>query len=444
MELPLIDVSMLIINRQNDRHGELPDEAAAIAWMLKNNKLHMKNLAQDIAVEGLYEAPLVYPMEKGYLVCDGNRRVTCLRLLFNPQLAPTPGWQKFFKSLFIKYTATIPRIVSCRIEKNLEKIDRILFRIHTGSQKGIGRSPWDSSAKTNFINRTGNNDRINVAVEIEKKLKSLDHLKAGVQIPKSNLQRLLSSEALRNRVGISLTQNSLVFTHIELKVIYALAHIVDDLIKQHIVLGDLWDNAKKRSYLDRLEKMGILPNANDTLSEPVDFTKNDVSASSLKKFYANKKQKRDRNSLIPNKKYRIADQAELERILSIWGELQHNLDFRYHTNSISVLFRVILEFIIDHYGKKMGDYSSNEKLKKRFVKVCDNLLAAGVLEKKYAQNIKKFEHHEGLFSIDTLNQYVHAQDWHPSKDHLCSMWDSLETFILACLEGTCEMNAIRN
>jgi hypothetical protein len=38
----------LVINRANDRHGELENETAAIAWLFNNFGQHMCNLAKDI------------------------------------------------------------------------------------------------------------------------------------------------------------------------------------------------------------------------------------------------------------------------------------------------------------------------------------------------------------------------------------------------------------
>ena len=48
MQLQSVALGDLQINPNNDRHGELTDEAAAIGWLLENKTDHMKHLAQDI------------------------------------------------------------------------------------------------------------------------------------------------------------------------------------------------------------------------------------------------------------------------------------------------------------------------------------------------------------------------------------------------------------
>src|SRR6185437_7031776 len=75
-----IPLSDLLVNRANDRHGELADESAAIAWLFNNREQHMKNLAKDLVETGeMFKPPLVSPERDKFIVFDGNRRVTCLK-----------------------------------------------------------------------------------------------------------------------------------------------------------------------------------------------------------------------------------------------------------------------------------------------------------------------------------------------------------------------------
>ncbi|MEJ5118288.1 hypothetical protein WH158_12790 [Gluconobacter cerinus] len=90
-------LSSLIVNPANDRHGELDSEAAAIAHLFATQEGHMRNLAKDIVLKNeVFEPPLVYPEGDKYIVADGNRRTTCLKLLMNPRQAPTVELQDFF------------------------------------------------------------------------------------------------------------------------------------------------------------------------------------------------------------------------------------------------------------------------------------------------------------------------------------------------------------
>ncbi|MEG3618173.1 ParB N-terminal domain-containing protein [Magnetovibrio sp. PR-2] len=172
MKIKSIPLSDLAVNYANDRHGELVDDATAMEWLLKHRAEHMKNLAKDIVKEGeIYEPPLVHEEEGKYTVFDGNRRVTCLKLIDNPALTPTESWRDFFQERRADWKGTFPNNIQCQVEANKDRIDEILYRRHTGVANGVGQSPWDAEAKSNFVKRSGKKAKVNVAEEIEKNSK---------------------------------------------------------------------------------------------------------------------------------------------------------------------------------------------------------------------------------------------------------------------------------
>ena len=144
MPYKTIPLARLLINRANDRHGELENETAAIAWLFNENEPHMRNLAKDIAeTSEVYEAPLVFPDGDQYVVFDGNRRTTCLMLLHSPRRAPTVELQDYFEKLTNQHRSNLPQEIECEIETDRDRIDEILFRRHTGTQSGVGQSKWN-------------------------------------------------------------------------------------------------------------------------------------------------------------------------------------------------------------------------------------------------------------------------------------------------------------
>ncbi|MDE4133074.1 hypothetical protein PXK00_08125 [Phaeobacter sp. QD34_3] len=141
MQLREIPLNDLRVNRANDRHGELENETAAIAWLFNMREAHMRNLAKDIVEQGaIYEPPLVSADNGVFTVFDGNRRVTCLKLLCEPTRAPTTQLQDFFSELRKKWVGPFPEKVTCHVENDRDRLDSILFRRHTGSQNGVGQS----------------------------------------------------------------------------------------------------------------------------------------------------------------------------------------------------------------------------------------------------------------------------------------------------------------
>ena len=186
-KLPL---ASLIVNPANDRHGELENETAAIAQLFAAQEPHMRNLAKDLVAKGeIFEPPLVFPSGDKYVVADGNRRTTCLKLLAAPRRAPTVELQQFFADCRKNWQGAFPDKIECRVESDRDRVDDILFRRHTGVQGGIGQSTWNDRMKANFVIRTGKSGGLNVADEIEKRLKDAKLLPSR-KIPRSNLNRL--------------------------------------------------------------------------------------------------------------------------------------------------------------------------------------------------------------------------------------------------------------
>lgn len=460
MTYKTINVSDLHVNHHNDRHGELPSEKAAIKWLLENRSSHMKKLAQDIAKEGvIYEPPLVYNNKDGMVVCDGNRRIACLKLFNNPALAHDDVWTKFFQKEATSFNnGKPPASVVCRIEDDLDFIDEILYRRHTGSQGGIGQSQWNDNAKSNFVERTGKKQKINIAEEIEKLLIAAGAFNDTNKVPRSNLNRLLSGQAQRNLVGLSLSINKLFFIHQPSKVIICLKRIVNDLALKKITLRDIWDFEGKTDYLDKLEEEGVLPNPSDLLENEIPFsfpysdnkliTKKDFTtsgnaitttkqethsnvASKIEKGISHSK----RTTLIPQDyNYNLPKDPNISRIRAIWEELESTLTFSNHPNAISVLFRVLLELSIDRYVKNHGcQCHENDKLKNKYLKVVENQLSQDFIDKNHAISLKKFAQTEPIFSAQTMNLYVHSPNFSPSPEHLRPMWDNLQTFIVNCI-----------
>ena len=432
MTYKIIPIDKLDVNQGNDRHGELENETAAIAWLFANHNPQMKKLARDIAATGgIYEPPLVFPSGDRFVVYDGNRRTTCLKLIVKPKRAPSTELQKFFKGLRDAWKGALPSKIMCRVETDRDKIDDILYRRHTGSQGGVGQANWDGRMKTTFVNRTGKGGGVNVADEIEERLREADLLPGRKKIPRTNLNRLLSAEAFRNRVGISCNKGKFQFIRKEDAALEALARIAKDLAEKTITLDDVWDVERKSAYLDQLESEGILPSAADAI-EPTGKGKK----SKPKKPTKPKAKKPERRiHLIPHEDYGVAWAGRLQRQRAIWEELQFSLELDHHPNAIAVLCRVLLELSVDNYLRraKLTTVAEKDALLKKLIASAEDLHSKSKIEKRYLEVIRKARTIDAIISIDTLNKYVHSSHLAPSPDHLTAIWDTFADLIVHCL-----------
>lgn len=437
MKIQLIPLNDLIVNKANDRHGELANEDSAIEWLLQQKADHMKNLAGDIVESGqIYKPPLVSQNGNGYVVYDGNRRTTALKLLQKPERAPTQKWAEFFSELRRKWPGKFPDSIECQLENDGERLDEILYRRHTGQQSGIGQSQWDAEAKSNFQRRTGKDTKLNVAEEIEKLLHTHGRLRPEEKIPRSNMNRLLSAEQFRNRAGIALEGNKLKLTHGTDAVLSALEKISRDLISKRITLDDIWDNDAKRRYLDSLCRDSVLPTADQALPEAKTLAETTALQTPLARGNLPKSvEPKDRHTLIRNIQYHLEPAHDNRKALDIWKELQYGLILGQHDNAISVLFRVLVELSIDIYidRNKIQGIKKSENMATKFKTVLSHMLSRQLIEKKYYDQLEKFDDGSSVFSANTLNAYVHSNDFFPSDHHLKNMWDTLEKFVIHCI-----------
>jgi hypothetical protein len=427
-------LTSLVVNPANDRHGELENETAAIAQLFATQEQYMRNLARDVVTKGeVFEPPLVFPNADKFVVADGNRRTTCLKLLANPRRAPTVELQRFFTDLKKLWPGDFPEKIECRVETDRDRVDDILFRRHTGVQGGVGQSNWNDRMQNNFVIRTGKGTGLNVADEVEKRLSDAGMLPKK-KIPRSNLNRLLSAETLRNRLGISVRKGKLEFIRDEKLSLLALQRVARDLATRVVTLENIWDTESKLKYIDELDSEGILPNV---VLKPTLVTPTPVLPASLPRPKPTPSKLKAWPHLIPEIEYGVAWPAHLQRQREIWEELQFKLDLGQHPNAISVLLRVLLELSVDNYIKRrsVSSVQENDKLSRKAAKAADDMHAAGKIDKKYQGIIQKLQQGEGLISVDTLNRYVHSPNFNVSPDHLKMLWSTLADFIVLCLKA---------
>lgn len=421
-----IAIDVLTVNPANDRHGELANETAAIAELFRLREAHMKRLAGDIVEQrGVYDPPLVLRDGDRLTVFDGNRRVTCLKLIRTPQLAPSQDLQAYFRELRDQWNDGIPNDIECQVETDRDVVDSIIYRRHTGSQGGVGQSTWDDRAKHNFVERTGRGGRIDVAVQIEEFLREHDRLPEQ-QLPRSTLNRLLSSEVFRNRVGVSVQGNEFSFTHDPDAAIEGLVRIAEDLSEHRVVLGDLWNNAGKTAYLNRLDVEGLLPTDDDLLEaaeRPINRRpRRRVGRPAIR---------RRAPTVIGAEEQEIPWRADQARIRAVWHELQ-TLDVNQYPNAISALLRILVELSTESLLTN-SNIALAQGLAANFRRASTHLRDTDHIDGAYFDELERMRQHTELVSIPSMQRYVHSPHFAPLPDELQAIWVRLRVYIIACL-----------
>ncbi|MEL6641569.1 MAG: ParB N-terminal domain-containing protein [Pseudomonadota bacterium] len=433
MSYRLIKISDLLVSNTNDRHGELADEQEAIEWLLRNHTQHMLNLAKDIAHSGvIYEPPIVAKEGEQYRVFDGNRRVASIKLLNDPKKIPETLGRRLWLAESALWRERKVDAIECRVESDQSLIDAILERRHTGSRKGVGQSTWDNEAKQNFLRRTGKISSLTTAELIEDLLRSNNQLPAGTKVLRSKIDRLFSASKFRAPYGFDIVKNEIVFKTDKAAALSALRKTVMDLNKKEVTLADIWDETKKLEYIEECRKQGFLPVPEKANEHPTPKPK----GKKPDKPKPPPKPSPKPTKLIPHTAAtKFEWSADWSRLREVWEELQFNLEFDRHQNSISVMFRVLIELVIVDYSDLVTEKNidSDKALTDRLVIVAKDLAERGILNADQLKDAEVHIHNERALSPKLLHKYVHSPHSFPSVDHLNSMWKNLEAVLLASI-----------
>lgn len=150
----IIALDQLILATDNPRHEEVDNEAASIARLCATENIEV--LARDISEHGINPAErlIIIPLDEDdleddatYIVAEGNRRVCALKLLTDPDLAPSS-----IRSKIENYSKQWKPITELDVVVITDEARRRhwLMRIHDGAQSGRGRMQWKSEQKTRF------------------------------------------------------------------------------------------------------------------------------------------------------------------------------------------------------------------------------------------------------------------------------------------------------
>ncbi|MDG0811107.1 hypothetical protein [Cohnella rhizosphaerae] len=165
-EYKRIKLTNLLVNTENYRFNPVGSQIEAIHVMVREqnsksaNKLY--NLALDILQKGLNPSDLtvVSPYNDDgnlFVVHEGNRRITTLKLLFQPELIPQEfkSLQSKFRELHINNDLSRFEELMCVVYDTYEEADHWIEIKHTGEMDGVGTVRWDTEQQERFKANTG-------------------------------------------------------------------------------------------------------------------------------------------------------------------------------------------------------------------------------------------------------------------------------------------------
>ncbi|MBI1822568.1 MAG: hypothetical protein HYR80_00395, partial [Nitrospirae bacterium] len=205
VDAKIISVDRIFLNLENPRHKPYQSEAEVIEYLCRDEYVY--ELAKDISKHGLNPLELfaLIPLDgkkdkqravASYTVAEGNRRMCAIRLLNDPDRAPTKQ-----RKAFEKLAEKSPKIseVLAVIFDDKNAVDIWLDRIHGGLQGGIGRKPWNAEQKTRHIG-----DKKNILAQVVLDYAEKNHLISAQDREGkiTTVQRYLGNAILRETMGL--------------------------------------------------------------------------------------------------------------------------------------------------------------------------------------------------------------------------------------------------
>lgn len=256
----MVDVDRVFLDQNNPRHESFDSQVEAINYLCANEKI--AELAEDIVENGLNPLDLFALIkEQGstYFSAEGNRRLCAIKLLNDPDLAPSKYREKF-ATLSARYVP-IASIVAVEFEDR-EEVRLWLDRIHAGQDNGRGRRQWNSEQKSrNSV--YSKNDLALSLLDAAERLHFITKVERKGRL--STVQRYLSNPLVRNALGLVLPDSAA-----EYKVnlpdedfIIVLSYFINDLKHKKISTransGDMTGYANKLTSLEGFSGERIKP-----------------------------------------------------------------------------------------------------------------------------------------------------------------------------------------
>lgn len=451
-ETKLIKISNLKINFENPRFENVQNQREAINSMIENQKEKLIRLADDIIENGLNPSDLIIVTpdlsdSNSYIVLEGNRRITTLKILNNPNLVSATsmnGLLNRFKKLSERFNENPFSKVQCVVFENETEAMKWIKLKHTGENDGVGTVTWDAQQKARFEEKIeGKSSLALQIIEYLKKDNGFDeNLKSELpKMPSSNLQRLLTDPNVRKVIGLNLKDGKIVTTYTPDEIRKPLTKIIRDLISTDFTVKQIYYKEDREKYIETFDKLDI-PSKNDNahIEEWEIENKNFVKNTSVENNIVTKVDKRpynvplsiNRKNLIP---VSCVIKINISRVNKIYRELK-SINVDEFENAVSVLFRVFIELSIDSFveSKKLN-CKIDDSLALKVGKVVEYLKNnTDITTQQLSPVNTSLSNKNSYLSMVTFNQYVHNKYVIPSPKELKISWDGLEPFIVKLWE----------
>lgn len=259
-----LPLSKLMLDEQNPRHRPVTTQEAALAAVLRTGPRKLVSLATDIAETGLspIDPWIVMKREEGsgYIVLEGNRRLSAVRLLHNPELCPDAGLRPRFETIAAG-AAHRPNRIRCFEVASREEARPLLDRRHGGEMNGIGVVRWSAMQRTRNALAPAHQERtalvtldwLDAKAVAGSNAKLTDLLDEVGEDKFTTFGRLAGDPAFRQYCGFDISGDLLTVTDATENVILRLTMVLEDFAADKpLTVTQLKGKGDRKDYIDTL------------------------------------------------------------------------------------------------------------------------------------------------------------------------------------------------
>jgi hypothetical protein len=452
------------------RHGA--DQSDCIARILRKED-QILALMRDIGEHGLSTAPiLVSPDSNGkWVVRDGNRRMTALKLLDNPGYCADLRLRAQIEAVAAKYS-NFPKVVDLLACGDEKVVRREMLLRHSGALGGVGQLSWSAYLRTVFL-LNGDGSEPDPYRRAGQYVYWAEDQGAYVDddFPISNLDRFFNKDTLE-LLGFEASGKELVRI-IPFDDAKRLAlRVVGDLDAKRVDVNDLFTADAYRAYLLRVRKElgiekapgssaggngGFADKGNDAGSRGSSGGSGrghgggDAKEGSQDNGDPNAEPKPgkgggtgtpggrgtprkapwDRTRIFPRGYGGFSISRDQIKAGSIIAEMKR-LDVTAMPFSGCFLLRTLIELSVNNYLEVYG-LADRKALHKNVGLVAHDMHSRKLIGDGLLEVVQRHANSEGgLLSVRGLQGYIHSPDFHPNYQFVNTMWDEIGQFVGLC------------
>lgn len=447
-----LTIDDLILDLRNPRLGSTSSQSDALASIVGLSPGHFRNLMESIRDDGLDPGDSLYviPSDDGEdsVVLEGNRRVSALKVLNNPDILAGTDLPESTKKLLVREAIGFERSkvepIRCVRFDSREEANDWIRRRHTGVAGGEGRITWKPLEIQRFSSDYTTIDVIdfigrNAGYSKGEWEKAESALRGGKS---TNITRLMESAVAQAHLGITVQAEPSRKTPV-LGVepdwaVQVLKRVVDDILRNKVNSRTLNTATDIEKYFANLPSE-LQPGPERAAATPTAFRDISLPGSqakpSQKPPLKTRSAPRTRKTLAPKKHpFDTTKSTKLGMLLKEAG----TLDVGKFPLSCAFVLRAVVELTVNDYmddnslPRRQKGSQAEFDLKRKADDVLKHIVSSGAFS---STDVRAFRRNlldkKSACSIQALNGFVHGPYDLPTADALRAGWESAVPVLIA-------------